>query len=72
MPPEELVKCLDALGWSMRWLAASLDADDRLVRRWVSADRTVPNAVAEWLRSLVAAHGDLPPPVGWRRRVRAG
>lgn len=69
MHPFELKRALDALRWSQRGLADVLDCDDRLVRRWISGDFTIPEEIAEWLTDLAALHSTLPPPTAWRRRV---
>ena len=45
-----------------------LNCDDRLVRRWVSGDGTVPPDISDWLTDLAAAHAAAPPPQAWRRR----
>ena len=69
MTPDELQTTLDVLGWSKRGLAAFLVADDRLIRRWGTDERSIPPDVATWLRKLAAAHRANPAPEGWRRRM---
>ena len=67
--PTRLRACLTALRWTQRGLAAALDCDDRLVRRWSAGDADIPESVAEWIEALSQAHEALPPPQGWKRRA---
>jgi hypothetical protein len=69
MSPDQLRDALGALRWSQRGLAEILECDDRLVRRWIGGEMTVPPDVAEWLLELSNLHTSLPPPAAWRRRA---
>ncbi|ACI50343.1 conserved hypothetical protein [Gluconacetobacter diazotrophicus PA1 5] len=71
MTPTRLRECLVLVRWSQRGLAAALDADERLVRRWASGDADIPEAVAEWIEGLAQAHASLPAPGRWRSRETA-
>lgn len=62
MTPERLADCLRALRWSQRGLAAAIDYDDRLVRRWAAGERPIPAPVAAWLERAAAWHSKNPPP----------
>jgi len=68
MTPSRFNACLAALGWTKRGLAAILECDDRLVRRWAEGT-DIPASVAAWLETLAKTHEALPPPQGWKRRV---
>lgn len=62
MTPARLRECLALLRWSQRGLATAIGYDDRLVRRWVSGDRPIPEDVASWLEQAAAWHAAHPPP----------
>jgi hypothetical protein len=68
MIPDQLRAALRDLHWSQRGLAEILRCDDRLVRRWITGELTVPPDVAGWLQDLADLHSALPPPAAWRRR----
>jgi len=69
MKGKRLNECLASLRWTQRGLAAILECDDRLVRRWASDQADIPASVAAWLETLAQAHDAIPPPVGWKRRL---
>ncbi len=74
MTPDRFRDCVAALGWSLRGLAATLQCDDRLIRRWAGGSAEVPPSVAAWLETLAQCHEAAPPPQdwkcqGWKRRV---
>jgi len=69
--PTRLREVLDALRWSQRDLAAILNCDDRLIRRWASGEITVPPLIAVWLARRLCLHAGNPPPDDWRRRPAA-
>lgn len=62
MTPARLRECLAMVRWSQRDLAAAIDYDDRLVRRWASGERPIPEHVAKWLERAAAWHTRNPPP----------
>lgn len=62
MTPARLAACLATLRWSQRGLAAAIDYDDRLVRRWAAGERPIPAPVAAWLERAAAWHAENPPP----------
>jgi hypothetical protein len=66
-----LIECLASLRWTQRGLAAILQCDDRLVRRWAADQADIPASVGAWLETLAKAHDALPPPIGWKRRQPA-
>ncbi len=68
MTPARFRACLDALCWSQRGVAALLDRDERIVRRWASGAAPVPPDVAAWLERLARVHEAHPPPVAPRGR----
>ncbi len=68
MTPKRFTQCLASLRWTQRGLAAILECDDRLVRRWASGEADIPASVAAWLETLAQAHDAIPPPQGWKRR----
>ena len=68
MTPGRYRACLEALGWSQRYLAVVLGCSDRLPRLWAMGGAPVPPAVAEWLQALVAAHEAVPVPADWRQK----
>lgn len=70
MTPERLQECLDILHWSNRALADEIDGNERLVRRMMAGETTVPPKVAAWLERLVAYHQKHPAPQDWRRRMK--
>jgi hypothetical protein len=61
MRPERLRECLDALGWSVRYVAELTARDPRQIRRWISGRVTVPWEIAEWIESR-ARHAERTPP----------
>lgn len=68
MNATRLRECLAALGWSQRGLAAFLECDERMVRRWAAGADQVPAVVAAWIEAR-AVHAEAhPPPIGWQRR----
>lgn len=71
MTPNRFRDCLTALSWTQRGLAAILDCNDRVVRRWASGEADIPASVAAWLETLAQAHDAIPPPQGWKRRHTA-
>lgn len=72
MTPNRFRGCLVALGWTQRGLAAILQCDDRIIRRWASGEAEIPVSVAAWLETLTKVHEAAPPPRGWKRRVTKG
>jgi ribosome-binding protein aMBF1 (putative translation factor) len=66
--PTQLREWLDAIGWTQRGLAAQLDCDERMVRRWFNGEWKMPPSVAAWLKRIAAAHTSNPAPQGWRTR----
>jgi len=68
MTPTRLRECLEALRWSQRELAATLECNDRLVRRWAVRvpGYAVPECVGAWLEVLATTHIRHPPPADWR------
>jgi len=61
MSPQRFRECLDALGWSARYVAQITLRDERQVRRWLK--RTpIPDDIAVWLESRVRAAERTPPP----------
>lgn len=68
MTPARLRWCLDQVGWSTRHLAGVLGCDERLVRRWLSGQFTIPPKVGAWLEALAAVHAANPVP-DWRQRA---
>lgn len=68
MTPTEMRECLAALHWSQRGLAACLECDEGLVRRWARGTSEIPRLVAEWLQVLARHHRRHPPPA-WKRNA---
>jgi hypothetical protein len=60
--PARLNECMDALGWSSRYLASILSCDPRTVRRWIAGRVTVPWEIDEWLESRMRHAERTPPP----------
>lgn len=69
MTPARFNECLASLRWTQRGLAAILECDDRLIRRWAGGQADIPASVAAWLETLAQAHDAIPPPQGWKRRA---
>ncbi len=69
MTPERFRGALGLVGLSTGTLAAWLDADGRLVRRWYSGARAVPDDVGVWLE-LLERHWIAHPPPSVRGRAR--
>ncbi len=67
--PTRFRESLAALHWSQRGLAAVLQCDDRIIRRWSSGEAEIPASVAAWLETLARCHESVPPPQGWKRRA---
>lgn len=72
MTPTRLRECLAVLGFSQRGLAAFLECDERMVRRWAAGDDLVPDVVATWLEARAQHAEATPPPIGWQRRPGQG
>jgi hypothetical protein len=72
MTPTRLRACLAVLGFSQRGLAAFLECDERMVRRWAAGDDLVPDVVATWLEARAQHAEATPPPIGWQRRPGQG
>lgn len=68
MPPSLFRATIARLGWTLRGLAAMLECDDRLVRRWASGETDIPPQIATWLFALDRAHQENPIPTDWRQR----
>ena len=62
MSPARLRECLDALGWSARYVAQITARDERQIRRWLAGRVTVPWQIDEWLESRVRHAEQTPPP----------
>lgn len=71
MTPVGLADALAALGWSGRHLASLLGCHRDLTTQWLSGRVAVPDRVAAWLKTLVAAHARHPAPTDWRVRSAA-
>jgi plasmid maintenance system antidote protein VapI len=71
MTPDRLRTALASLRWTQRGLAAILECDDRIVRRWIDGQADIPASVAAWLETLAQCHEAAPPPQGWKRRQPA-
>lgn len=56
MTQDEAWACLTELGWKARDPARLIGFDVRNGRRWFSGDDTMPPAMGEWLRKMVAVH----------------
>jgi transcriptional regulator with XRE-family HTH domain len=67
MTPDRLRAILALLHWSQRGLADVLGCSDSLTREWARGKQTIPQAIAEWLERLAAAHEANPVPADWRR-----
>ena len=67
MTPTGLREILDELRWSQRDLAALVDCNERLARRWAAGAAPVPALIAQWLEERVRLHRTMPPPV-WKSR----
>jgi len=61
MSPQRLRECLDALGWSSRYLAEMTGRDKRQVTRWLAGSR-IPPEIDEWLESRMRHAERTPPP----------
>jgi hypothetical protein len=68
MTPARFLECLDALGWSQRYLAWQLECDTNLPTRWARGTAPVPPAIAAWLEASAACIASHPVPQDWRTR----
>lgn len=68
MTPERLRECLTLVRWTRRGLADALMCDERLIRRWLAGESTIPDGVAVWIETLGQFHARRGPPSDWRRR----
>lgn len=71
MTPTRFRMCLQALDWSQRGVARTLDRQEGTVRQWARGVVQVPDDVAAWLETLTAFHEQNPPPVRLAQRERA-
>jgi len=60
--PARFRQCLDALGWSARYVAQITLRDERQVRRWLKGT-PIPWQIAEWIESRVRCAENAPPPM---------
>ena len=69
MTPDRFRDCLDALGWSQRFLADYLGMNSSTsVNRYATGQASIPANLAAWLEYLAAVHDAKPLPDGWTRR----
>ena len=61
----ELRECLDALHWSHRELARTLEINLSTVQDWAAGKWPVPPRIAAWLRASAAALRAQPLPKDW-------
>jgi transcriptional regulator with XRE-family HTH domain len=59
--PTRLRACLEALGWTQRGLARSLERQEGTVRQWARGVVQIPEEVACWLE-VRASHAEKNPP----------
>lgn len=71
MSPARFAEILELLDWSERGLARRLDRADGTVRQWRNGRARVPEAVSDWLETLVAFHAKHPAPL-LGERLRPG
>jgi hypothetical protein len=57
-------ECLIILHWSSLTLADLLHTTAGTVMAWYYGREVIPDAVGEWLDTLVRAHEAAPPPIG--------
>jgi DNA-binding transcriptional regulator YiaG len=62
MTPTRLRECLDALEWTQRGLARTLQKQEGTVRQWARGQVRIPEDVAAWLEILASFHARHPPP----------
>jgi DNA-binding transcriptional regulator YiaG len=63
MTPTRFRECLDALDWSQRGIARTLDRQEGTVRQWARGVVQIPDDVAGWLETLARFHEQHPAPV---------
>jgi DNA-binding transcriptional regulator YiaG len=64
---QEMSAILDQIGWSPAVLAGRLNVRVGSVYDWLTGRRTIPPNLADWLRRLRDAQGQVPSlPDGWR------
>jgi hypothetical protein len=61
MNAARLRECLDALGWSTRYLARLTCRHEHQVRRWLKG-AAIPPEIEDWLESRVTHAEHTPPP----------
>jgi DNA-binding transcriptional regulator YiaG len=69
MTPTRLRECLDALVWTQRGLARTLDRQEGTVRQWARGAVQIPGDVAAWLETLAAFHEQNPAPLARSRKA---
>ena len=65
MTADELRECLEALHWSNRELARTLEINLSTVHDWAAGKWPVPPRIAAWLRASAAALRAQPLPKDW-------
>jgi len=63
--PDRLSHILASLHWSNRALAGMLGISEQTVRAWLRGTKAAPEAIADWLERLAAAHVANPMPEEW-------
>lgn len=66
MNADQLRTCLEAIGWSQRHLALTLNTHPTTVRRWAQDKKPIPSSVGLWLDTLAAFHNEHAKPQGWQ------
>jgi ribosome-binding protein aMBF1 (putative translation factor) len=68
MTPAEFVAAREALGWPRTQIARFLNCNEKSIRQMEAAQRSIPPAVAGWLRRALRWLENNPPPDDWRVR----
>lgn len=72
MTPAKFRDCLDAMRWSQRGLANTLNINETTVHRWATGERPVPSNVAAWLNLISVEPRRSPFPRDWFKLDNSG
>lgn len=62
MTPKQFTAAIEQIGWTLRGTADHLELPPTRIRRWADGETPVPDAVADWLKTLASTHKQNPPP----------
>ena len=62
MTPKQFTAAVEQIGWTLRGVADRLELPPTRISRWAAGEVPVPDAVAQWLKTLASTHKQNPAP----------